>query len=397
MSAMLPTAGSAARGHSTVAFDAIVSEVHRAGAGMVDWVEPLKKMEHLLDAWLVHFLGLDKRTGTVAFSYESGKAPPECALDYFRQYSRIDPRAAKLVHMGEREWLACHEYFDEAYVAASPFYQDFLIPYGGRYVYGAKIFEDANTMLIFSMIRGRHQTPFGSEERAIIQRLAGHVRDAFQTNAFLSERAARLNAGQEVLAQMKQPLILLDDLRRIQYCNRAGQAVLDRAELFRNTNGTLACLDSASDIEMMLAMREIALIPHNADHAALVAPKERRTIRVAKRGRPQYAIASMIALRPESTQGAFGFAPQVLLTVYQPEDIIDTTLDPFVVATLFDLTPAEANVAVAIAAGATLAEVSAKLGVAPSTTKSHLKAIFSKTGVTRQVDLVRTLGKLAEL
>jgi hypothetical protein len=42
------------------------------------------------------------------------------------------------MELGEGEWANCHEHFDEAFVARSAFYQDFLIPHGGRYVSGTQ-------------------------------------------------------------------------------------------------------------------------------------------------------------------------------------------------------------------------------------------------------------------
>ena len=79
--------------------DTIVQAIYRAGTGLTEWVEPLKKIEAAFGAWVVQFLGFDKRNGAVTFSYESGTASPECALDYFRRYSLIDPRAVLLFGM----------------------------------------------------------------------------------------------------------------------------------------------------------------------------------------------------------------------------------------------------------------------------------------------------------
>src|SRR5262249_32642551 len=59
------------------------------------------------------------------------------------------------------------------------------------------------------------------------------------------------------------------------------------------------------------------------------------------------------------------------------------------VAAAFGLTPAETRVLASLLAGRTLAETAADLGIAPSTAKSHLENIFSKTGATRQADLMR--------
>lgn len=57
-------------------------------------------------------------------------------------------------------------------------------------------------------------------------------------------------------------------------------------------------------------------------------------------------------------------------------------------ASRFQLTPAEARVAAHLAAGRSLREVAESTGVRPSTLRSHLQAVFDKTGVRRQSALV---------
>ncbi|HEX7858015.1 MAG TPA: helix-turn-helix transcriptional regulator [Sphingobium sp.] len=56
---------------------------------------------------------------------------------------------------------------------------------------------------------------------------------------------------------------------------------------------------------------------------------------------------------------------------------------------LFDLTPAEAKVARHLIGGMTLAEAATCEKIAYSTARVHLKAIFGKTGCSRQADLIR--------
>ena len=61
---------------------------------------------------------------------------------------------------------------------------------------------------------------------------------------------------------------------------------------------------------------------------------------------------------------------------------------------LYDLTPAEARVLVDISAGHTPAALASALGVAEATVRTHLARVFSKTGTSRQADLVRLVGSL---
>jgi DNA-binding CsgD family transcriptional regulator len=50
-----------------------------------------------------------------------------------------------------------------------------------------------------------------------------------------------------------------------------------------------------------------------------------------------------------------------------------------------------------LVAGRTLAQTSRRLGIRPETARTHLKRVFSKTGVSRQAELVRLLLPLGRL
>jgi len=59
---------------------------------------------------------------------------------------------------------------------------------------------------------------------------------------------------------------------------------------------------------------------------------------------------------------------------------------------LFDLSPAEARLARILAEGRTVTEAAADLGIQVATARSQLKSVFTKTGFSRQVDLVMALS-----
>ena len=60
-----------------------------------------------------------------------------------------------------------------------------------------------------------------------------------------------------------------------------------------------------------------------------------------------------------------------------------------IAAATYGLTPAEARVLASLLSGRTLAETATDLEVASNTVKTHLDRIFTKTGVSRQADLMR--------
>lgn len=66
-----------------------------------------------------------------------------------------------------------------------------------------------------------------------------------------------------------------------------------------------------------------------------------------------------------------------------------------IIAALFDLTPAEARVARAVAEGLAPAEVARNAGLSPETVRSQLKRVFAKTSTRRQSELASLIAKFA--
>lgn len=78
-----------------------------------------------------------------------------------------------------------------------------------------------------------------------------------------------------------------------------------------------------------------------------------------------------------------------MIAIHDPDR--EVVLDEALVAELHGLTATEAEIAVAIAAGQTLAAIARSRDCTEQTARTHLKRIFSKMGLSRQSDLVRVL------
>src|SRR4051812_19958080 len=191
-------------------YDEIVRLVYCAAAGMETWVAALARIAAAFDAWVVHFHGADKRGGHMMFSYEAGPAPPEAGIDYIRHYHRVDPRAGLVSQWPVGKWLACQEHFDEAYVASSPFYQEFLIPYGARYVFGAKVFEDEAAVVLFGHLGHLGKPPLDESQRDAFARIGQHLGQAFSIHRHLGRIVDRDALGFALLDRLSQPVVLLN-------------------------------------------------------------------------------------------------------------------------------------------------------------------------------------------
>jgi DNA-binding CsgD family transcriptional regulator len=68
--------------------------------------------------------------------------------------------------------------------------------------------------------------------------------------------------------------------------------------------------------------------------------------------------------------------------------------DPNLLATIFELTPAQARLAAMLARGDSVEDAAREIGVAVSTARNQLKTIFQRTGTHRQAELVALLHKV---
>jgi DNA-binding CsgD family transcriptional regulator len=377
--------GTASEVHAASEVDSIIASIYRAAAGSEPWTEPLARVAALLDLWLVQFFAVNKQLGTILFSFEGGRTKPETAFDWFHKYHRIDPRAALVTHAAVGEWIACDEHFDEQYVARSRFYQEFLIPYGGRYVFGAKVLEDEAQFLVVAFLRGNGSPQLAGSERSLAKSLASHFAEGFKLQAALGARNKSHLLGLAVLDRMRQPLIVLDASRKIAFANTAGRGIL-ATDIIRDDAGYATCPDATSDLELMYALRE--LVSESAPPPAADGAAERRGLRLRKANGDVVA-ATLLPLRPQHVLGAFGNSVLVLLAIYEPG--AESALDPFLLQTTFDLTPAEARVAALLVSGLSLKGIAKALAVSPSTVRTQLNNVFAKTGAHRQADLVRVL------
>lgn len=369
--------------------DSIFSDFYAAAAGRIDWRKPFGALSDLLGLWGVQVIGIDKRTGGLMFSAEGGAASPESALDYIRFFHSSNPRIAPALATPQTQWMHCHEHFDDGYIAASSFYQDFLIPHGGRYLSGTKLIDNDEVLFMLGIMRGHGSQPIGPAELPLLAQVKHHLTEAFSNFVHIRESYAELGMARELLGQFDYPMLLVDETRGIWHRNPSAVALLAKGDVVAEQGGFLTCRDRASDSALTEAIHSLQLSNPEPDPAT---SKKKRALSLANAD-GKACLAFISAIHPAQTMGAFGHTSRALVVMHDP-NANQRVIDPFIVAECFDLTPAEARVAVGIAGGANAKEIAQQQAVALATVRTHIQRIMEKTGVDRQTDLVRVLMAL---
>lgn len=365
--------------------------IYGAATGVRPWKDPLETLSLHLDLWGIQIIGVDKRTGTLMFSLEGGVHPPAAALDYLRSYHAINPRLAPSMAMPADQWMHCHEHFDDDFVATSPFYQDFLIPHGGRYLSGRKLIEDDAHLVFFGALRAQGKLPLSAGEIALLDRLYQHFKHACEIFIHLRQAYSEMSVAGQLLNGFQYPMLLVDHTRGIWFRNDAADRMLNQPGLLIERNGLLMCSKASADTKLTEVIHGLQLDhPSKANQTS----NQRKIVRLQDDFVDKPMLMYVSALRPEQIMGAFGHSARALLIIYDPNQ--QATLDPFIIAESFRLTPAEARVAVHIARGRSAQEIAEHGRVSLATVRSQIRAVLTKTGTSRQSDLVRLITSIPD-
>jgi DNA-binding CsgD family transcriptional regulator len=375
--------------HAEGDFDNTVAGFYRAAAGELNWAQALMPLKATTSAFLVQLLAVDMAQGAVAFSHEVGDISHLAQFDYFKKYHQIDPHTRHVAQLAPGQWFNSWEHYDDNFVATNPFYQEFLIPYGGRYTSGTKLLEDGPVTIFLGVHRGLGSQPLTVDEVAVCKRLAGHLGQALRLFRSRQVAAGTGGLGIELISRLGAPLALIDDQRHVHYCNGAAKALFAEGDDLLIRGGNLYCRRPSDDTALLNSLRYLGL---GGEAAEPSENHDKAFLRVSRPLATDTIGLYLMALRPEATLRVFGDRSLAMAIFHVPGKRVE--LDPFIVAASYDLTPGEARVALAIVRGEALEEIARHHHVSITTVRTQLAALFQKTGTRRQAELVSLLASM---
>jgi DNA-binding CsgD family transcriptional regulator len=197
------------------------------------------------------------------------------------------------------------------------------------------------------------------------------------TSLNAQNRKAEASALANALDGLSAAVFLVDRQCHIEHANEAGQRMLDDDDFIRSVAGQLVMRDTTANRNMRQCI---------VDGGDLGMAAGKATVVLIARGGQRY-IAHLWPLR--SLIGHGPEAPTAAAALFVRKVEPDSQSYGGVVASAFGLTPAELRVLLAIVEVGGVPETSEMLGLAETTVKTHLYRVFSKTGASRQADLVK--------
>jgi len=290
----------------------------------------------------------------------------------------LDPLRNALTKPGDIHTL--DEIMPRTKLHEDEFYRRVLKPYGLEYALGMYISEPGGWECNVGLVNDESRGDFSEADKLILARLRPHLEQALTLYSRIQRDGSELHALADTLDRLTIATLILSGTGRIVRMNGAAQRLAEGGDL--------------------IVADQKVVIPDRGDNATFqgLVSQAIEAWRAGEAGR--FAEGMKIRSPTEEHLGLLvrGIAsPTPYVSDASPAVIVhisgDTSERPIerLVTKIFDLTPAEAQLATLLAMGYSLSQAAERLDLKESTVRTYCKAILGKVGVGRQADLVRLI------
>jgi DNA-binding CsgD family transcriptional regulator/GAF domain-containing protein len=299
---------------------------------------------------------------------------------YREQFFSLDP----FVSLPLDKVIALEDILPDKDLVTSDYYLHYLKPINLFRILGVDTSEPGGMLARLRFSRRASEPRFKATERQLLTLLTPHLSRAIEMYAKLNRMTSERDLYAGAVNQLSVASIILDEQGRMLTTNAVGRALLDQGEGLSLRDGHLHIEGRNINKELQEALTSIIREQLHGETSMV------RALRVPRPG-GRSDLGLVVRPVPASQWSEGQVSPSAAVFISDP-DLQESTSRP-ILGALFELTPAEANLATLLARGLSLAQVSVAQNISQHTARAQLKSIFAKTGVSRQAELVRLVLK----
>ncbi len=352
----------------------LLALIHEGPLEKQPWLGLLKALRERLNC--VHAnIAFHRRSGPgVWFDSVVDCAQPILASQrYFSEFASLDPIPYQRLVPG-RTYLTPELCNDDC-----AFYREFLQPQGIEDVAMLLVEEHGGMRAWLTLARSAAEPPFSPVECAFVRSLTPHLTIALRTFSTLKAAELECTVYRQALAGLAIGTLLFDQHGYVVRADEAALGQLQRTTALSLVDKRLRASSRADECKLRIAL------------ASAVRARTSRSSAYSQAirfGATSELTLLVCSLTPDARSAKENSAAAVAYLCHS--DAASTASVPRLVD-LFDLSSMEAELAVQLVRGRTLAEAAEVLQLTEQTARTYSKHIFAKTGTHRQADLVRLI------
>jgi DNA-binding CsgD family transcriptional regulator len=372
---------------SPEAFSELLEVLYSAPLEDEQWERFLVLLSKRTQSNLAVFLCADSRLG-VSCRAQGGSRPGDRVdvLAYNQRYVGTDPFRAPCFRNPSPRIVQGDDLLPDEGLLKTDLYRDLLAPQRCRYATLILLTLTIRRIELITIWRTIDQGPMDDGCNHVLNLLLPHIQKALEIRQVLGVTQQRLAGAQAMSDASSTATFLLTRQGYVVHSNARADALVSNGSALSVLNGVLVATDRRSREAlrtMLLESSSSSFKPATANLThALSLPRDdgQKSLQL---------LASPVPHSHRCRSGA-----DILLLVTDPER--SSTFPDTVLHALYRLTPAETEVANGLLMGYSLGEIASLRRVKLGTLRTQMKSLLSKTGTSRQSELMRLLMTLPQ-
>ena len=318
-------------------------------------------------------------------AYCRGQRREDQERDYLENYYPTDERVPRFRQLPDSRLAHVTDLLTAEELKTSLTYNDMLLRTGGQNSVNARLDGPDGSSIIWGLRDPVDSGGWGSSRITTVTGLLPHIRQFVRVRQALVRAEARSTTVTALLDNPRIGVIHLDRRGRIIAVNDRARSILRHGNGLSDRDGMLRARAGADQVRLERLVG--GALPDSAAAAVSGSMLLRRSPVL-----PPFVVHVKPVGVPQPDYGARHVAALVLIV----EPGRQHRINPDLVATTLELTPAESQVAVWLAEGKSVRDMAEATGHTTAAIYWHLQQIYQKHSISRQVDLVRLVLSLAE-
>ena len=318
--------------------------------------------------------------------YYRGQRREDLEREYLANYHALDERVPRFLQLPARRLVHINDLYTAEELKTSPTYNEILPRAAMQDGLNVRLPGLDGSHIGWGLNDPVDSEGWGPSRIAMVQRLLPHIQQFVRVRQALVRAEARSSTVTALLDNPRIGVLELDRRGRILEANDRARSILRHGDGLLDRNGMLRARAPADQVRLERLVG--VALPASGAVAVSGSMVLRRSSVV-----PPFVVHVKPVVGPQPDHGARHVAALVLIV----EPGRRHRINPDLVATTLELTPAETQVAVWLAEGNSVGDMAEATGHTKAAIYWHLQRIYQKHSLSRQADLVRLVLSLAEL
>ena len=318
--------------------------------------------------------------------YYRGQRREDLEREYLENYHAIDERVPRFRQLPARRLVHINDLYTAEELKTSPTYNEILPRAAMQDGLNVRLPGLDGSHIGWGLNDPVDSEGWGPSRIAMVRRLLPHIQQFVRVRQALVRAEARSSTVTALLDNPRIGVLELDRHGRILEGNDRARSILRHGDGLLDRNGMLRARALADQVRLE---RLVGVALPASGAVAVSGSMVLRRSSVA----PPFVVHVKPVIDPQPDHGARHVAALVLIV----EPGRRHRINPDLVATTLELTPAETRVAVWLAEGNSVGDMAEATGHTKAAIYWHLQRIYQKHSLSRQADLVRLVLSLAEL